>query len=121
VIYYTILLLKIGAAWWESFNYFGDGILYAELNVHNINVARGSSGQFLKLFGPADGDFGIRSETIILADQPRPEATASVGVNFASMRQDVPRTVTSVMNMLLRSLGHSVLLAEFEDNIRTIL
>jgi hypothetical protein len=47
-------------------------------------------------------------------------AQAYVPVNFSAMREDVPRTVTSLMNSLLRSLGHSVLLAEFEDNMRVL-
>jgi hypothetical protein len=120
VVFYTMLLLKIGAKWWESLNYFGDGVLCAELNVSNLQLRRGSSGQFLKLFGPAQGDFGIRGETVIVHAQQRPEAKADVRVNFSTMRENLPHTVTSLMNTLLRSLGHSVLWAEFEDDMRVL-
>jgi hypothetical protein len=120
VVFYTMLLLKIGAKWWESLNYFGDGVLCTELNVSDLQLRRGSSGQFLKLFGPAQGDFGIRGETVIVHAQQRQEAKADVRVNFSTMRENLPHTVTSLMNTLLRSLGHSVLWAEFEDDMRVL-
>jgi hypothetical protein len=119
VVFYTMLLVRIGAKWWESLNYFGDGVLCAELKVSDLQLRQGSAGQFLKLFGPAQGDHGIRADTLMLNVQ-RPEATAYVRVNFTSMRENLPHTVTSLMNILLRSLGHSVLWAEFEDDMRIL-
>lgn len=53
---YTILLLKVGAAWWKTQGYFGDGILFANLSVDALQLQRGAAGQFMKLFGPAEGD-----------------------------------------------------------------
>jgi len=36
------------------------------------------------------------------------------------MRDDVPVVVTSLMNELLRSLGHSVVWKEFAENVEII-
>jgi hypothetical protein len=121
VIFYTILLIKITANWWGSFNYFGDAVLCADIKVENLPVIRGSSGQFLTLFNPAGGSFAIRGETLNLTAHSRQEAQAFDLVNFSGMRANLSITVTSIMNVLLRSLGHNLFWAEFEDNIRTIL
>jgi hypothetical protein len=121
VVSYTILLLKIGAEWWASLGYFGDGILCADLSVSDLHLVRGSAGQFLGQFGPIRGDLGIRAETLVAGEQQRSSAQAYVAVNFAAMRDGLPRTVTSAMNTLLRSLGHSVVWDEFEDNMRVLM
>ena len=52
--------------------------------------------------------------------QQRPESQAYVAVNSATMVENIPSIVTSIMNLLLRSLGHAVLWAEFEDDVRVI-
>lgn len=120
VVIYTILLLRIGAKWWKSFGYFGNGILLADLRVNQLQLARGSSGQFLKLFGPAEGDFGMRSDVLMVHQHQRTESTAYVHINAATIRENIPAIVTSLMNPLLRSLGHAVLWAEFKENVRVI-
>jgi hypothetical protein len=56
IVAYTMLLLRVGAKWWEKFNYFGDGVLVADLNVSSQPIQRATSRQFMKLFGPAEGD-----------------------------------------------------------------
>jgi Putative DNA-binding domain len=120
VVVYTILLLTVGAKWWRRLNYFGDGILLAELNVSTLGIARGKSGQFLKLFGPGEGDFALRPEVLTVHQQQREQSKAYVTVNCATMQEDIPKIVTSLMNPLLRSLGHAILWNEFEDDMRVI-
>jgi len=120
IVAYAILLLKVGGKWWETLKYFGDGILVAELRVQALQVVRGTSGQFLKLFGPVTGDLGMRAEVAQMHPQQRGEAQAYVPIDFASMRDNVPGVVTGLMNPLLRNLGHSVLQAEFRDNVDVI-
>jgi len=121
VVFYIVLLLRITAEWWESLNYFGDGLLCADLKVDDLPLARGSSGQFLTLFDPAGGGFGIRQQSINVHAQQRREAQAYDKVNFSSMRENVPQIVTSLMNVLVRSLGHNLFCTEFEDDLRAIL
>ena len=120
VVIYTLLMLRAGAQWWESHKYFGDGILVAQLSTQNLQLARGSSGQFIKLFGPGEGDYGMRAEVLYVQPQQRAAAHASVPVNFATLRQDIPDLVTTLMNSLIRSLGHGLLWAEFKDNVHAI-
>jgi Putative DNA-binding domain len=120
VVVYSILMLVIGAKWWESLKYFGDGILVAVINVQNLQLARGASRQFSKLFGPGEGDPVMGAEVLDVHVQQRAEANASVSVNFASMRDNIPGLVTTLMNSLLRSLGHGVVSSEFENDVRLI-
>jgi hypothetical protein len=120
VVVYSILMLVVCAKWWESLKYFGDGILVAAVNVQNLQIARGASGQFAKKFGPADGDYAMSAEVLNVHPQQRAEAEASVSVNFANMRDNIPGLVTTLLNSLLRSLGHGVDWSEFENNVRII-
>lgn len=109
--------VAIGANWRRSLGYFGDAILFAELKVDNLPLGRGSSYQFLKGFNLGGvGDFGMRSEVLNVHPRQRQEAQAYVQVNAATMLDNVARTITSLMNPLLRSLGHGVLGREFADN-----
>src|SRR5205085_1385928 len=73
IVIYTILLLTVGAKWWKTFNYFGDGILSAELSVGTLRLACGASGQFLKRFGPGEGDYGMRADVLMVHTQQRTE------------------------------------------------
>lgn len=64
VVAYTVLMLRLSAKWWESLNYFGDGILCAKLSVESLTLARGKSGEFIGLFNPGSGNFGLRPEVL---------------------------------------------------------
>ncbi|MGH9687994.1 MAG: AlbA family DNA-binding domain-containing protein [Candidatus Acidiferrales bacterium] len=121
VVMYTILLLKLGAKWWTAFNYFGDGMLVATLAVPGLQLRRGASNQFVKLFGPGEGDFAMDAD--VLTVQPYPQSSVSqayVHVRSATLLDDLPRIVTSIMNPLLRSVGHAVDWEKFEDGVRNI-
>lgn len=119
IVMYAILMLRLGGTWWREFSYFGDGILSAELNVEELRVHRGAQRQFLTLFGPISGDWGMRGE-ILKENLQRRGAIAYTRVSAATMLDDVPRLVTSIMNHLLRAVGHAVLWTEFEDDVRII-
>ena len=120
VVAYMILMLRMSAKWWESLHYFGDGVLCAILSVESLELARGKSGQFIKLFGPGTGDFGLRPEVLDVGQQQLIVAQVGVPVNFAEMRSEIPEIVTSVINSLLRTLGHGVFWAKFKDNVGII-
>ncbi|MGA7342495.1 MAG: ATP-binding protein [Terracidiphilus sp.] len=117
---YVILMLRVSAKWWESLHNFGDGVLCAILGVESLELARGKSGQFIKLFGPGAGDFALRPEVLDVGQQQLVVAQVGVPVNFAEMRSDIPEIVTSVMNSLLRTLGHGVSWAEFREDVGII-
>lgn len=121
VVMYAILLLRIGAEWWKGFNYFGDAILFCELSVDALYpLARGKANQFIKLFGPGEGNYGMRAEILQAYPQQRNESKAYAPINSATVLDNIPRIVTSLMNPLLRTLGHAVHWDEFEENVRLI-
>lgn len=120
VVSYVALLLKIGAQWWKALNYFGSGVLLAELVVEDVPIRRGRSGQFPGLFNPVGGDFAISPNSLTLHEQQSPRSLANIGVDFSRMREGLPSAVTELMNGLLRSLGHSMLKSDFEDDMRKI-
>lgn len=120
VVMYTILLLIVGSKWWQTFNYFGNGILYAELAVPQLQLSRGSAQQFTKLFGPGEGDYALDGNVLFVSPQQRPYSRAYVEINSAVLLDVIPRVVTSLMNPLLRSLGHAVVWDKFEDTVRAI-
>lgn len=117
---YIILMLRVSAKWWESLHYFGDGVLCAILSVESLELARGKSGQFIKLFGPGAGDFALSPEVLEAGQRQLVVAQEGVPVNFAEMRSEIPEIVTSVMNSLLRTLGHGVSWAEFREDVGII-
>jgi hypothetical protein len=117
---YTLLLLKVGSKWWESFRYFGDGLLVAELLPMELPLARGASRHYSTHFNPGEGNFGMNADVLTTTTQRKPGAHGLETVNFANMRDDVPEIVTSLFNGLLRDLGHAVLWEEFKENVRKI-
>ena len=119
IVMYTILLLKVGARWWSALGYFGDGILFAEMSVGALKIRRGAAGQFMKLFGPAEGDPAMAADVLVV-DPQRGASQAYVPVNSATLLDNIPHIVSSIMNPLLRSLGHGVVSGKFEDSVRHV-
>lgn len=117
---YTLLLLKIGAKWWESSRYFGDGVLATSLYPMNFPLARGSSQHYATLFNPGQGSFGMNADVLTTTVTRNPASQAFVNVTFSNIRDDVPELVTLLFNMLLRDLGHAIIWDEFKENVRKI-
>lgn len=120
VVSYIALLLTIGGIWWKSLGYYGEGILFAELSVGSLRLRQGRQGEFQGLFNPWKGDYAIGGDTVLVSANPKDQATTIVKVDFASMHENFPSVVTSLMNGLLRSLGHAVIVEEFEKSLRII-
>ena len=120
VVSYVALLLTIGGSWWRSLGYHGDGILSAELSVGALKLRQGRQGEFAGLFNPWEGDYAIGPDALVVGSNVRDQANANVRINFASMYGDFPYVVTTLLNELLRSLGHAVVLSEFEQSLRVI-
>jgi hypothetical protein len=95
-------------------------MLIANLCPVELPLARGSAGQYLTLFNPGEGSFGMNVDVLASTTQRNPAAQAFVNVNFANMRDDVPELVTSLFNALLRDLGYAVLWEEFKDTVSKI-
>jgi hypothetical protein len=120
VVSYVALLLAIGGSWWKSLGYYGEGLLFAELSVGSLQLRQGRQGEFQGLFNPWEPDYAIDGDTVLVSANPKDQATSVIKVNFASMHENFPSVITALMNGLLRSLGHAVILEEFEDSLRVI-
>jgi hypothetical protein len=120
VVSYIALLLTIGGNWWKSLGYYGEGLLFSELSVATLKLRQGRRGEFQGLFNPWEGEYAIGGDAVLVGTNPKDQATSIVKVNFASMYEDFPSVVTNLMNGLLRSLGHAVILEEFEKSLRNI-
>lgn len=120
VISYIALLLTVGGSWWRSVSYYGDAILSAELSVKALKLRQGRQGEFAGLFNPWEGDYAIGPDAVMVGSNVRDDASTDVRMNVASMYGDFPYVVTTLMNGLLRSLGHAVVLKEFEKSMRII-
>jgi len=113
---YVILFVKLSLKWWEAVGYFGEGRLFVQLNIPGLNVLRHpdhgyciqgfdptvSSGGPLRFREPLD----IRSDAIQFSASGGNAANAQTGFNYFSAIEDLPRLATSIVNQLLRSLGH---------------
>jgi len=123
---HTILFVRLSVRWWETIGYFGEGRLYAQLSVSGLEALRRADGTFTCAFDPryqptarwAGGT--IRADAILVSGQPRSSANAEIKVNYFSANTDLARTTTSLLNLLLRSLGHAVNWKELEDSIQLL-
>jgi hypothetical protein len=82
--------------------------------VLNLWVIESSTGRL------RNGDYAIGGDALLVGANPKDQASSIVKVNFASLYQDFPSVVTTLMNGLLRSLGHAVILEQFEESLRII-
>lgn len=113
---YLILFLRLSARWSEAIGYFGDRRLHVQLQVPELSLQTGPEGYYTvsvnlaqhTRFAPS-----IRKDALVLAPFPRRAAVAEVSLPYFTAEEKVDRTVTSVLNQLLRSLGHAV----FPDNL----
>lgn len=113
---YLVLLFKLGMKWWNSIGYFGDGQLFAQLAIHGLDVLKHPDhGYCIQGFNPAVSSSGglrfrepldIRSDAIRFSVSGGNAANAQISFNYFSATENLTRLVTSVVNQLLRSLGH---------------
>jgi Putative DNA-binding domain len=116
---YSVLMVMLGSEWWRSNSYFGEGILVAELRVQGLSP-RLEGGAFRCCFDPGIGPHEIKGTVLSLNTWARNRASAHIQLNFASMQNDIPNLVTTLMNTLLRSLGHGIRWTEFRDAVDSI-
>jgi hypothetical protein len=119
LVVYSILLLVIGGKWWESLGFFGEGVLVADFSVKGLPLRQEGS-NFTHGFDPGVGEHKLHSTAVNQHPYPRQAATGHVRVNFTTMRENIPALVTGLMSSLLRSMGHGVRRAEFEESVSHI-
>jgi hypothetical protein len=112
IIAYTILMVALGSEWWKSNGFFGDGVMVAELRVPGLSL-RLENERFKHNFDPGIGNFSFSNNILTLNPRARNNATSHVQVSFANMRNNLSSLVTTLLNQLIRSLGHGVRWEEF--------
>jgi len=124
---YVILFLRLGMRWWKVIGYFGEGDLYAQVSVPGLGLLRSdASGAFGHCFDPTY-ELGsgrtcgaIRPDAILVSGRPRVRADAEVKLTYFTATEDLPRLTTSLLNLLLRSLGHAAIWGPLEDSVRRL-
>jgi len=113
---YLVLFFRLGMKWWEAIGYFGDGQLFVQLAIHGLDVLRHPNhGYCIQGFNPTISSSGalrfrepldIRIDAIRFSAPGGNAANAQISFNYFTATEGLPRLVTSVVNQLVRSLGH---------------
>jgi len=112
---YMILFSRLTAKWWQSIDYFGDGILYVQISVPGLQPFRHpDGGYYIQGFDPTwspnriQRRLDIGRDAIHVSKSVKDSATTHVRLTNFSAQEKFSETTTTIMNRLLRSLGHRV-------------
>ena len=111
VTHYVVLLTRVAIAWWEFLGFFGEGHFYVQLNVPGLTLCRVKEGYYIQRFNTSSDRLqprDIRKDAITLGTIPGNAATAEIKLNYFSSLNSLSVLTTSILNQLLRSLGHAV-------------
>lgn len=119
-----VLFLKLSMEWWRLMDYYGDGRLYAQLNVQGLQLARAGDGSFVRIFDPtlkigSGKPLHIQSGAVLVSTGAA-SASVETYIDYSQGTTRLVQTVTAMLNRLLRSLGHRVTLNELEKDIAGI-
>ncbi|MFZ1006147.1 MAG: ATP-binding protein [Candidatus Sulfotelmatobacter sp.] len=119
-------MLDLAKEFWTSNGYWGDARVIASLNVGNLPVAM----KIPELGGPEKQEAhcfmcGTRNVldlgSVFLASSPRPCANASADFSVSSIDSDKAEVVASMLNQILRFMGHSASLPDLKDGVVRLL
>lgn len=110
------LMLTATRRFWESTGFLGRAHLWTWLNIHDLPLLNTAQG-FDSSFYP---QFSLPRNWITLAKQDRLSAVSELPVDYNSLGSNLHRTCATVLNQLLRSLGHKVHLGELTAYLETL-
>jgi hypothetical protein len=124
---YIILFLRLGMRWWRTLGYFGEGNLYAQLSVRGLRLLQSeSSGTFGRCFDPTYESTSrslretIQRDAVLVSGRPREQGRTEIKLTYFTATDDIPRLATSLLNSLLRSLGHAAVWEPLQQSIRLL-
>ena len=124
---YIVAFFRLSMKWWRANAYFGEGELCARLGIRGLTLLRSdASGAFGRGFGttydPAftQGGGAIPPDAIIVSGRPAEGAQAEIKLTYFTATERLPRLATSLLNSLLRSLGHAVVWGPLEEGVRLL-
>jgi len=126
---YIVLFMRLATAWWAFNSYFGNGHLFAQLNVPGLEVLRHpKDGYFIMGFDaaasprPSIHKPSLEKHAIRCAVQPSSgTAIAECDVSCFGDESSRVTVVSSILNQLLRSLGHGADLKALRDHVDRLL
>jgi hypothetical protein len=134
---YIILFARLNMKWWEYIGYLGEGQLHVHLHVPDLDVRRSPDGHFTGAFDPKyhpgvsvldpkyvpEPDIhrlSIPSDAILLSPSAVDVGGATIHTSYFTESESLPRLTTSVLNQLLRSLGHVVIWDRLQRSIERL-
>jgi hypothetical protein len=122
LILHSIIFLRLATTWWRNRGYFGDGRLFAQLNVGHLRVARNNQSftHLVNLMHPRLRGATVPLQAIELGESTRTGANAEVPWNYFSASDSPEKLLSPLLNQLLRGLGHSVNSGTFDKVIRDL-
>jgi len=123
-----ILFNELAMKWWEDIGYFGEGFLHAQLSTDGMDVLRHPQhGYFIQAFDPTFTPMSqpkrsdIRKDAISLATLPGNYVYAEAKVTYSRDEHQLARITTTILNQLLRSLGHIARKSLLQNSIESLL
>jgi len=120
---YIVLFVQLAMRWGGEIGYFGEARLFAILSVAGLPLSRSKkTGTYLVGFNPGirtDG-FAIASSAILQSPNSTTSGSTDIKVNYLTSTT-VLSVVLTLLNRLIRSLGHAVVERELEQDVRTLL
>ena len=121
---HVIAFAQMSLIWWRTNGYFGDGRVFAQLNVNHLQVAQTSAGgsfnHLVNLKYPRLRSATLPSQSVLLGTSIRTSANAEIAWDYFAATDSLPRLVALLMNQLLRGLGHSADWHSLEASLREL-
>ena len=126
VIAHLFRTLNLAAAYWNQFGYWGNAQLFANLNVEKLELLT----TIPTLGGPdicrspcviCGSGLSLDISSVSLAPAPATSAYASADLTAGTVEADTAELGTSLLNQLLRSMGHSGFLPSLRSSIDALL
>jgi hypothetical protein len=128
LVLYILLFVELTLKWMDSIGYFGEGRLFAQLAIGDMEVlTHPEHGYYIQGFDPTYLPLprmnrrDLRKDAIQLSATPGNAANAEAQLNFFSTQYQLPRITTSIINQIMRSLNHSVEWGLLQDGIESII
>ena len=122
--HYIILFVKLAIRWWEFIGFLGDCRFFVQLNIPGLDFLRAPEGYYIQGFDasnvPLRAKRDLRKDAILLGTMPGNAANAEIKLNYFSAQESLSKLTTSLLNQLLRSLGHVVDTDILEESIASM-
>jgi hypothetical protein len=117
-----IAIAKMAKEFWQSTGYYGGFRLEAELQVRNLELSASSDG-FHPLYYQRLGrvvSFPLQRNMLAIVENPHSTGDASADFSYEDLNLCLDDIAASVLNELLRSLGHGPEIEKLKGAVRSL-